>query len=153
MALASLGYQEESTETTQQSSSDVSTSGLATTLSQTSKTLTARLYQGGTSYNMLSSRLTWQYNGSSVTYATWWASAGWTSPWRYYGSSDNSLVHTQRVPSCTRVPNSIHGRSWAMTTSTSYRTRSEAMEAAHTQFLARHMAWIPACLDGHTVIR
>lgn len=89
-AVASLGYREESTATTQ-SGSDVGTGGRAATLSQRSKTLTARLYQGGTSYNMLSSRLTWQYNGSSATYATWWASAGWTSPWTHYGSSDNSL--------------------------------------------------------------
>jgi len=81
----------ETTTTEDSWGADTSGTGGMSILSSRSVTYTARLYQGGTSYNMLSSRLTWSYNGSTVTSATYWASSGWTSPWSNYGSCSVSL--------------------------------------------------------------
>jgi hypothetical protein len=85
-----MDYQE--TITTERSwGAETSSTGGMSVLGSRPVTYTARLYQGGTSYNMLSSRLTWSYNGSAVTSATYWASSGWTSPWSNYGSCSVSL--------------------------------------------------------------
>jgi hypothetical protein len=46
-----------------------------------------RLKSGGTTYNSLSTRLTYSYNGTQVTSGSWWASSGWTSPWINYGNA------------------------------------------------------------------
>jgi hypothetical protein len=53
-----------------------------------------KLKLGGTTYNSLSTRLTYNYNGSQVTSASWWASSGWTSPWTYYGTASVGLGST-----------------------------------------------------------
>jgi hypothetical protein len=63
--------------------------------SQRMVTAVGRLASGGTTYNSLTTRLTYYYNGSQVTYASWWASSGWTPPWTYYG---NAMVSIGAAP-------------------------------------------------------